>query len=181
MAKMFLLKIKEKSPGLFWCLIVFCFLQITLTLIKLEVTPFFLYGMYSEKFYVTDTISIYKEKLNGHLLSSQIMNKWEEDILRTGIENYNAQLRNNKIDIIDTRISTKHPSIYNSRVFEIIKKHIMNDSVSLNRFPDWYKQKFYQYTGMDIKTFEVVNETYLIDFNNKKYQLISNEKIFELK
>ena len=178
---MFLSKIKKTSPGLFWCVIVFCFLQLSFTFIKLEVTPFLLYGMYSEKFKVSDTISIYKMKLNGDVLKSQSMIRWKLDILQTSMENYKAQLDNNKIDIVDTRIRIKYPAIYKSGLFRAIKKYIMNDSLILYQFPEWYKQKIHQYTGGTVNTYEVFKETYTIDYKHKSFQLLSSEKIFDIR
>lgn len=178
---MFLSKIKKTSPILFWCVIVFCFLQLSFTFIKLEATPFFLYGMYSEKFKLSDTISVYKMKLNGDVLNPRSINRWQGDILQTSMENYKAQLDNNKIDIVDTRISRKYPAIYRSGIFRAIKKYILNDSMGLNKFPEWYKQKIHQYTGENVKTFEVFKETYAINFKQKSYQLLSGEKVLDLR
>jgi hypothetical protein len=177
---MFLSTVKKKSPGLFWCLIIFCFLQVVFTLIKLEVTPFFLFGMYSEKINAPDTVSVYQEKLNGYLLNKKKIHKWDLDILHMGIENYNAQLFNNKIDIVDTRIKTKYPGIYNNAVFHSIKKYIMNDSLSLDKFGDWCKQKIYQYTGEKVGTFEVYKEVYKVDIKSGNPQLLFIEKLFHL-
>jgi len=177
---MFLSTVKKKSPGLFWCLITFCFLQMAFTLIKLEVTPFFLFGMYSEKVTVPDTVPVYQEKLNGHLLNKKKIHRWNLDILQVGIENYNAQLFNNKIDIVDTRIKTKYPGIYHNPFFHSIKKYITNDSLSLDKFGGWCKKKIHQYTGETVRTFEVYKEIYKADFKSGNPQLLSTEKIFHL-
>jgi hypothetical protein len=175
---MFLSKVKKDSPGLFWCLIVFCFFQIAFTLIKLEITPFFLFGMYSEKLETSDKVSVYKVKLNDHLLNRNDIKKWDFDILIMAIENYNAQFLNNKIDVVDTRIKTRYPDVYKSHIFSSMKRYIMNDSSNLDKFRGWYKRKIRQYTKEDVKTFEVYKETYKINLRYKSFQLLSTEKIF---
>ncbi len=175
---MFLSKVKKTSPVLFWCLAAFCFLQVTFTFIKLEVTPFFLYGMYSEKFYLSDTVSIYKQKLNGYALQPKPFSRWRGDILLTGIENYNAQLKNNKVDVVDTRVSSRYPGIYSSPLFQAVKKNITNDSTVLTKFPGWCRRKIYEYTGEEIITYELIKETYLVNLAQKKYKLLSVETVF---
>ena len=178
--KMFLTKVKERSPGLFWFLIAFCFFQAVFTLIKLEVTPFFLFGMFSEKVNVPDTVTIYRQKLNGNLLNQKDINKWEWNILTTTIENYDAQLSNNKIDVVDKRIRNKYPGIYYSSIFSSVKKNITNDSSSVNKYPDWYKQKIRQYTSENITNIEVLKENYKVGFNNSSFQLLSSKKILSI-
>ena len=177
---MFLSSVKKKSPGLFWSLIVFCFLQLVFTLIKLEVTPFFLFGMYSEKVDAPDTVTIYRQKLNGSFLNKKNINKWEWQILVTTIENYDAQLDNKKIDVVDTRIENKYPGIYHNSIFSSIKKSITNDSLSVDKYPGWYKQKIQQYTSVDITNLEVLKETYKVGFNKSDFQLLSSKKILSI-
>lgn len=148
----FLKAVKKKSSVLFWSFLTIIFFQLTCTFLKIEVTPFLLYGMYSEKIPVQHEFAIAEIEVNDAPFSTSILSSWHADILFTGHENYNAMLQNNKTDIVKTRVEERYGFLTGSFIYPFLKNKIYNNKNDLDNFLNWYRSKFSQFAKVDVKS-----------------------------
>ena len=153
----------QSAPKLFYLYSIFIIVQLTLLFIKLEVTPFFLFGMYSEKIPRTDTIFIRKTLLNNKLISQQPIPLISRYVLETGLDNYMRIKKNDNIDIVKSRVETKYEFLTASFIYPLIKDKIFNPSTSAAAFEQWFKDKANTYSKEFIKEVTVLQEVYLVD------------------
>lgn len=174
---MFFRKLKKDFPRLYWLLLAVCFLQIAFTGIKLEATPFLLYGMYSQKHQPADTVVLYQHYVNGKSMPYATLNHWQNDILLTTADNYYNQLQHNGVDPVDTRIKVKYPSLYNSYIFQRLKKSIMNDSAAVAAYPAWYITKLNQFVQKPVQQYQLQRQTYAVQTGGNTPKLIAVETV----
>lgn len=176
---MFLQKLKKEFPVFYWLILCFCFLQIAFTCIKLEVTPFLLYGMYSQKHEPTDTVVVYQHIADGTVIPYNKLNHWQNDILLTTADNYYKIVQNKNVDGVDTRIQEKYSAIYNTSIFQTAKKYIINDSAAVKIYPDWYKSRLEDYLKQPVQHYQLQRQTYVVNPSTHLPQLTTVETIIE--
>ncbi|MBA4168700.1 MAG: hypothetical protein H0X41_14335 [Chitinophagaceae bacterium] len=105
----FLQQLRRTDTGVFVFAILFMFIQLFLTFLKLEATPFFLYGMYSENFSVTDTFSTLKITVNDKPIEYYHSPFRERAMLEETALNYEGMKNNQYTDPLKTRIKSRYP------------------------------------------------------------------------
>mgnify|MGYP000877793295 CR=1 FL=1 len=176
---MFFIKLKKEYPKLYWFILAFCFLQIAFTCIKLEATPFLLFGMYSQKHQPADTVVVYQHITDGIAMPYNKLNHWQNDILLTTAGNYYSIIQNKGVDVVDTRIQEKYPAIYNTSIFQAMKQYIINDSAAVKAYPDWYISQLKNYLKIPVQHYQLQRHTYFINPSNQLPQLTTVETIIE--
>lgn len=173
----FFQRLKRLYPKLFYFFLILTAIQLILTAIKLEATPFFLYGMFSEKIPVQDTITKTAIYIDNKDLQTFNISYRERDLLQTGIENYLIMRNNNGVDVVQTRVETKYPFLTNSLLYPYIKNSIYNKHGHLKKFEEWFKQKCSTITGQSVQQVTIINHRYLFNRNPLKAKLIARETV----
>ncbi len=170
----FLKTVKKKSAVLFWSFLTIIFFQLACTFLKMEVTPFLLYGMYSEKIPVQNEFRIVEIEVNDVPASSLNLSGWHSDILYTGYENYNNMLRNNGTDIVKTRVEERYHFLTRSFLYPFLKNKIYNSKSGLANFSKWYSDKFSQFAHIDVRTIRVYST--IIEFDPASFTFIKQPR-----
>jgi hypothetical protein len=173
----FLHDLKKKDPKVFLVVIICVVLQLFLTFIKLEVTPFFLFGMYSEKFVATDTFSKITLLVNEKPIEFYKPPLRERNLLETNTINYVEMKRNNDTDILKTRIESRYAIIYESVLYPFFARHIYNTGVTQEQFKVWLKKKCLKIAGIDNGVVKIVEMTYVLDRATIHLNLTKNETL----
>ncbi|HMF70125.1 MAG TPA: hypothetical protein VK616_01550 [Flavitalea sp.] len=159
----FLHELKQKDHKAYLLILICILIQVALTFIKLEVTPFFLFGMYSEKIAATDTFSIIRVLVNDKPIDSYNPPLREKHLLETNAANYVEMKRNNHTDILKIRIESRYAVIYNSAFYPYLAGHIYNTPMAQNNFKGWLKQKCLKIASIDDGVVKIVETTYLLN------------------
>ncbi len=130
--------------------------QLVLTALKMEATPFLLYGMFSEKQALTDTVSTTSIKINGKPLGSYGLSLREQQLLETTLGNYLAMKNNNDSDPLQTWVEYRHPGIIKWSVYPWLSEKIYNTPGDLQRFRNWFRHKCIEVVNKSEKATENV-------------------------
>jgi hypothetical protein len=152
----------KRQPKLFY-LFGSCFILITiLNLIKLEVTPFFLYGMFSEKVAIPSTITQKKLLVDGNELRTQHLWVMESLMFEETTSHYLNIKQNQGIDIVQSRVESRYPFLTNSFVYPFLKQHIYNTAADVKTFEQWIKEKCEDVINKKVNRVTIVQDTYQI-------------------
>lgn len=154
--------LKSRQPKLFYFCITLTVLQLLCTAIKLEVTPFFLYGMFSEQVSPVHNITQQKILLNGRPLEDFSLPFREQMFLETTMENYVAQKQNNETDPLRTRIENRYPFFTNLPIYPFLTNKIFNPAEALPRYEQWFLKHTGKYTGRSAPAVTVLHKNYEI-------------------
>ena len=152
-------------------------IQVLLTLVKLEATPFLLYGMFSEKLVATDTISSINIQINEKPLTAYGLSLREQQLLETTVGNYVQMKQNHNTDPLKTRIESRYPVIYNSAVYPWLSQRIYNSTDDQQLFKKWLKQKCVEVAKSENAVVRVVRSTYFIERPSLQPTVIRHETI----
>lgn len=135
----FFTRLYRYNKWLFWCIGAFCILTIFINLTKVETTPFFIWGMYSENEQDVDRYEILEIVVNDSLrvdYSSSYTDANRFYLLSP--LTYSWQMEGNKgVDPEESFIREKSGKYFS--YIEPFKKNIFNDSLDLPAFQNWYK------------------------------------------
>lgn len=173
----FFYRVRSASPKLFYFFLSCIILQLTLTALKLEATPFLLYGMFSEKHYVPDTIRQKTVYLNDMPLKAVRLPHRETDLLLTGIDNYIIMKDNNGVDVVQTRVEERYLFLTNRSLYPFISPKIFNGGSALTGFEIWFKQKCSKLTKKKIGRVTIIENRYTVDPQTLSINLVAREQI----
>jgi hypothetical protein len=162
----FLEQVRRTDIKVFVFAALFLFAQLFLTFIKLEFTPFFLYGMYSEKAAVTDTFSTLNIVVNNKPIEYYSPLR-ESDMLKETAANFEEMKANNYTDPLKMRIESRYPFVYNSVLYPFISTKIYNSKKAMDDYRVWLKKKCLQIAGTEngnvliVRTVSILNKTTL--------------------
>ncbi len=162
---------------LFYFFLFFSLIQLGLTAIKLEVTPFFLYGMFSEKTPYTGKVMHRYVFLNHIAMDSFHIASPETALLLVDLDNYLIIKNNNNEDVVKSRVESRYPFFTGSFLYPFVKNKIYNTPGKMLQFESWFKTKCSQYTGIAIHTVCIQENTYLFDAAHLSFKLIRSETV----
>ncbi|RYG05996.1 MAG: hypothetical protein EOO02_02065 [Chitinophagaceae bacterium] len=158
----FLRRQRHYDRKLYVVVIVCMAVQLLLTLIKAEATPFLLYGMFSEKQVVTDTITSVSIRINNKPLAFYNMALREQQLLETTAGNYVQMKDNNNTDLLRTKIESRYPLIYNAGIYPWLSHRIYNTGEDQLLFKSWLKQKCLNVANAKQALVHIVRTSYLL-------------------
>ena len=165
----------KKRSNLFYLFIAFFALQFFFIFIKWEATPFFLYGMFSERTAFPDTFSARTVFINGKDLKSYDMSQKEQWLIEETVEHY-LDIKNNKgKDIVQSRVETQHPFLYPP--FKTLQDGIFNHPFELNQFEHWLKEKCAKVTGLKDVQVTVMRKSYIVNKERDAIKPLSSETV----
>ncbi len=169
--------LKNKKPKLFYFFLLFLILQLVTTFLKIEITPFLLYGMYSEK---TPDTGNYKQQLillNGHDIHSYKIPPSERMLLVTAIENYLKIKQNGNKDIVQSRVESIYTFLTNSFIYPSIEDKIYNKPDDLRKFESWFKEKCSKIVHRKIHKVSVIQRQHVLNRKYFSFKTISSDTI----
>lgn len=121
-------------------------------------TPIYQFGMFSTKFYLKDTQSVFKIYVNDKVLDITAYHFAERDMLIVSLENYMKQEGVNK-NIYTTMV--KIPGFN-----RLMKPEYYSNNISDIFFTAWYKHLLQQITGKPVEKLEIYRQKVLW-YNNR--------------
>jgi hypothetical protein len=130
----------KRQPKLFYLFGSFFIIQVFLSLIKLEVTPFFLYGMFSEKVIPSDTLVERSIWVNGKQLKNTDLFHKEHLLLEETAKKYVLIKKNHSTDIVQSRVEQKYGFLTQLPVYPFLRERIYNKAEDIPAFEHWFKE-----------------------------------------
>ena len=175
MKKFFLYKVYRHSKKLFFLFLVFAIFTLIANAAGFEITPFYVWGMYSEREVKPASYQIYKVTINDKPLDYSTGHFAANRFFLLSPLSYYASLKKSG-DPSFTSLKKKLGEKYN-----FLKPYIFsfeNSPESINQFPDWYRRYLEQTTGEKIHSLKVdiLNVSWLSNDSitvNSVYNLIN--------
>jgi hypothetical protein len=176
----FLDQLRRTDIKVFVFVLGFLFLQLFLTFVKLEAPPFFLYGMFSENIPVTDTFVTVKIMVNDQPLENYQPPLRERYLLETTAINFEDIKNNHYTDILQTRIESRYPFIYNAVWYPGVSRKIYNSPQAINNYRGWLKTKCLNIAGTADGAVKVVRITSVLNKTTLQLNPVKNEVLEDL-
>lgn len=154
--------LKTRQPKLFYFCLTLTAMQLLCTAAKLEITPFVLYGMYSEKYAPTATLSRHQVLVDGQPVSTLNLHFREKMYLQTIAENYLLQWQNGGIDPLQTRVENRYPFFTNSPIYPFASRRIYNMPTDVKAFEQWFKEKNKPHVQDSNPRISIVRQTFQV-------------------
>lgn len=167
----------KRQPKLFYLFGSFCIIQLLLTFMKLEVTPFFLYGMFSEKVMPSDTLSERSVWVDGKQLKNTDLLHKEHLLIEETTKKYVLLKKNDSIDIVQTRVEVKYPFLTHSFAYPFLKTRIYNQPADMITFQHWFKATCEDLLNKKVQHITFTEDTYLINPEKTQLKLLKREVI----
>lgn len=169
----FLFRVYQFNKKLFLFFAAFAGLSVLGNLAGYEITPFFVWGMYSQKETPQDNYEIYKITVNNDILDYSDGFLPENRLFLQLPLHYYSLLKNG-IDPTEVFLRKKLKENY-----EAVQPYIsggLNSAKDIKEFPLWYKRYLHQATGeaVDNYTVEVLQVSY------RQHKLIQVDSIYTL-
>jgi hypothetical protein len=148
-------KLFRKDKFLFVVAFLFISFSLLANLIQLETSPFFVWNMYSERYYPQPEYKIYEVWYDNKLLN--INHTWqspEQVFLTEPLYNYLYAIKHGMQDparnYLENYWAAKHPA------FKSMVHHLYNTPLDYDAFPAWFKRYLSAVTGDSIKNIYVL-------------------------
>ena len=160
MQRLFLYRVYRFNKELFLFFVFIAGFTIVCNLTGNEITPFYVWGMYSEKEVAPTEYPIFKITANDHLVDYTTGFLPENRLFLFAPLNYYAAMKNSGADPTELFLQEKLKAKF--LLIQPYATQVLNSEKEVGEFPDWYKRYLHQSTGTDIKKLkvEVLNATY---------------------
>lgn len=171
----------QYSKTLFWAVVMFCTMTLVLTFAGHQITPFFLWAMFSEKEEIRATYEVIEIRLNGETFNyTQALIDANRHIVTGSILYYDKMKNNTDTDPTRTFFEEKLGNNY-SKIKPILER-ITNDKAQYAAFEAWLQRYLERSTHRKIETLEVNMQTWaydesgLMNLRSTKPVLMINDK-----
>jgi hypothetical protein len=167
----------KKQPKLFYLFGSFFILQLFFAAIKLEVTPFFLYGMFSEK---AAPKTFFTEKeiwVNGKKLTTKDLWIQEALLLDETSSHYISIKQNNNVDVVQSRVEQRYGFLTNSFLYPFMSQRIYNTPAAVIAYERWFKNKCSSILNEPVSSVKIIENTYKIDQQRTTIKLSHSETV----
>jgi len=173
----FLQHLKKADRPAFIVAIIIIALQLLFTFAKIEATPFFLYGMFSEKIPATDSFGLVQILVNDKPLEEYQPSYRELLLLQTAQENYELFKQGQAIDPLKTRVEAKFPRIVQLPGYNNWSVRIYNQPGINEPFRRWFKWRCLAAAGLKTGSVSIIKTFFLLDrksfsFTKTGYELL---------
>lgn len=170
MKRTFLCKVYQYNRRLFWGMVVFSTLTIFFNLIGDEVTPFFVWGMYSEKEKTVDNYELTKVTINDSISSYYP----EDRILVPPSISYYKEIKENNIDPTKVFLKRKLGNYYH--YISPIVPVLFSEEKQLEKYMPWYKRSIENNTGVKVNNIKI--EILKVHYNKKQKVIHDSTYLF---
>ena len=167
MEKFFLFKVYRHNKKLFYLFLLFAAFSLVCNLTGFEITPFYVWGMYSEKEIAPKEYPVFRITVNDKLIDYSTGYLPANRFFLTSPLSYYASI-NNDIDPTQSFLEQKLKGKYS--LIRLFAKDVLNSEKEIREFPKWYKRYLEQTTGKEVKN-------YKIDILETSYQRDNSIKI----
>jgi hypothetical protein len=150
-------KLFRLNKYLFVIVAAFFALSVFANLIRLEISPFFVWNLYAEKYFPKKEYTIYEVRHNGKLLN--FAHTWLEArqiILSDPLANYLSVTIDHHPDYwseyLENHWAAKHPG------FKLVIAPLINKPTEYRNFPGWYKKYIGSIKNEDIREIYVARK-----------------------
>ena len=175
MKKWFLYRVYKLNKGLFVFFVLFLAGTLFTNLSGWQVTPFFVWGMYSEKEDTSNLHPVLKVTINDSLvINYDRYTDANKFFLTSPLQHYILMKKNNGVD--PTEIFLKRKLGENYSAIQGAGKKVLNGAKEYDLFLPWYKRYLEQTTGNKINSYkiELLNAGYT---GKNKIEIYSTELI----
>lgn len=155
MKNTFLYSVYRHSPRLFYTMAAFAALTVFFNAIGDEVTPFFVWGMYSKKEVPVARYEVLRTTINDSLVVDATTGYPDATrfYLKTPLASYKKLKDNGGIDPTKSFLQQKLKTHYNQLPFS--EATLFNTDVSTQSFFDWYSRYLHTVTAIDVQSIKV--------------------------
>lgn len=159
----FLRDLRKKDIKVYAFVVAFLGIQLVLTLLTLKITPFYVYGMFSE--IPPDPNTFHKKtiRINNKPLSDYHA-PFREKLMLDVTSDYYLEIRhNNDIDILNTRLEKNYPWFTHNAIYPFLAKNIFNSDQNLEEYRDWFREKSAEILGEKPLSIQIVDTSFRLD------------------
>ncbi|HTQ63292.1 MAG TPA: hypothetical protein VMI12_00765 [Puia sp.] len=173
-------KLYLKDKFLFGFVLLFTVAAILVNFTRLETSPFFLWKLYSERYYPKEEYNIYEIRFNdGDLLDlKHTWNSPQHEFLTGPLDYYLSVKAKNGMDpwqnYLENYWAVKH------QAFKSIVHGLYNHASQFEAFPQWYRKYLSQIEKKDIKNIYVLNKKIRFE-NDGTVNEISSDTLLVIK
>ncbi len=168
----------QHSKILFWSVVIFCGMTLLLTFAGHQITPFFLWAMFSEKENIRKTHEVIQIKLNGETFNyTQELIDANRHIVTGSIFYYDKMKNNNDTDPTRTFFQEKLGENYTK--IQPTLERITNDKAQYVAFQAWLMRYLERSAHREIETLEVNMQTWAYD-ESGQLNLVNTKPIFTI-
>ena len=165
------------NKKIFWGVSIFTFFTLFFNLTGDEVSPFFVWGMFSEKFPRLETREIVTFKINGEDYNyHRKLSNINGNMLASPVYYYSRMVKNNDEDPTRTFFREKTGKRFST--IEPLLTQVTNDPAVYPEFKDWVKRYIEKSSGQEVDELEVSIATYRFNEANV-WEPISEETLFK--
>ncbi|MDP4283010.1 MAG: hypothetical protein Q8891_01190 [Bacteroidota bacterium] len=164
MERLFLYKVYKFNKKLFIFFTGFAMLSLICNITGNEITPFYVWGMYSEKEVAPVHYEIFRVQINNNLVDYSTGFLPENRLFLLSPLTYYASMKNAKDP---TEVFLKEKLKDKFAMIQPYAKRVLNSQKEVNEFPSWYRRYLQQTTGKIVQNLkvEVLNTSYDIHNN----------------
>ena len=171
-------KLWTHNRKIFWGVSIFSFLTLFFNLIGDEVSPFFVWGMFSEEFPKIETREVVTFKIDGETFDyHKKLTNVNRNMLASPVYYYNRMVENGNEDPTRTFFRQKLGDRYST--IEPILNQVTNGDSIYPEFQQWVKRYLQKSSGEEITSMDVSISTYQLSTSNT-WDLVEEEILFSL-
>lgn len=151
--RLFLYKVYRHSKKLFYLFLSFTVVTIFCNLAGFEMTPFYVWGMYSEKEKAISEYPVNKITADGNFIDYSSGYFPANRFFLSSTLDYYADVSRNGSDPLQSFLKQKLKNKYS--IIHPFENRILNSTDDIDQFPEWYKRYLQQTTGKKINNLKV--------------------------
>jgi len=136
-------------------IVLFVGLYLSLHLLKVQITPLFIFGMYSKKVPTQQEYMMYELVVDNETIKPTELGRLNREIIIGPLEYYFNHKTNMNVDPIKSFVLSKRPKWESNSVFKWVGDQVFTKEEELSKFPNWYKSYLEQSIGKEIQRLEV--------------------------
>jgi hypothetical protein len=169
-------KLFKKDKFLFILAFSFFFFSIVANIIRLETSPFFLWNLYSDRYYSQPEYTISEIRYNNKLLNFKHTWQAHQQVFLTDpLHHYLAAKNNGGIDPLQDYIENywarKHPA------YRFLTPQLYNKPEQYQGFPAWYKKYISSIKNEEVKTILVLNKNLRFENSGQVSEISSDSAL----
>ena len=141
---MFLAKVYRSWRLLFWLLTAFIAAQVFFMFKGIENAPFFIYSMFATVHPPKDSLPVYLIKTGDGYYEHFRQSNRAAELITNNIDLYNRLHANGYREDILKTIHSRMDGRFAPATIRWVEQQLVNDSLRVNRYPEWYCRYFSQ-------------------------------------
>ena len=153
-----------------------CYL--VLHLLKIQFTPFFIYGMYSKKVDYKESYEVYEFEVNGKKVLAQSLGNEQMELAIGPLTYYLNHLENVGVDPVEKFVLSKRPNWRHSELYQSIAEQVFKNDENMEEFPSWYKNVMQGLLSYKIESLDVYAVT--LQYADDDLEAVERKKVLSI-